>query len=192
MTVNRPTLRRWLAVCSQALALTLCGAFSAHAEPSAPPPLPPTADGAGPNGPGPANTAPAAPVLRTVKAQRSCSDLAAFDLTTIGGAGSRITAASTQTSRQNVQVCKVEGVLAPSIKFEIDLPTQSWTQRYLQLGCGGLCGNIGGPASVAQGCVPFQTGGFVTASTDMATAATTPALAMTRKSALTLPIGRSI
>jgi feruloyl esterase len=61
----------------------------------------------------------------------------------------------------------VEGTLAPSIGFKVMLPTKTWTQRYLQLGCGGLCGNISLEAGAADGCAPLDAGGFVIAATDM-------------------------
>jgi feruloyl esterase len=38
-------------------------------------------------------------------------------------------------------VCDVKGVIAPQIQFEVQLPTQTYRQRYLQTGCGGLCGS---------------------------------------------------
>lgn len=51
------------------------------------------------------------------------------------------------TEAQPVQVgtgkaCRVRGYVSPQIKFEIQLPEQGWTQRFLQVGCGGLCGRI--------------------------------------------------
>jgi feruloyl esterase len=58
-------------------------------------------------------------------------------------------------------------MLAPSIGFKVLLPTQTWTQRYLQVGCGGLCGRISIDIGAAQGCVPVAAGGFVIAATDM-------------------------
>ncbi|UUE97160.1 tannase/feruloyl esterase family alpha/beta hydrolase [Xanthomonas hortorum pv. pelargonii] len=40
-------------------------------------------------------------------------------------------------------------------------------QRYLQIGCGGLCGSIAGNVGAADGCAPLNSGGFVLAATDM-------------------------
>jgi Tannase and feruloyl esterase len=68
--------------------------------------------------------------LAVVKPIRACADLLKVDLRDVGGAGSRITTA-TATSRGGVAVCAVEGVLAPSIGFQVTLPTATWTQRYL-------------------------------------------------------------
>ncbi|WP_372168521.1 tannase/feruloyl esterase family alpha/beta hydrolase [Xanthomonas axonopodis] len=105
--------------------------------------------------------------LGVVAAKAACADLAGFDLTAIGGAGSRITAAVETTNRAGTTVCAVEGTLAPAITFAVQLPTQSWTQRYLQIGCGGLCGSIAGNVGAADGCAPLNSGGFALAATDM-------------------------
>lgn len=96
----------------------------------------------------------------------ACRDLSRVDLTAIGGAGSRVTSA-TETSRRGIVVCTVEGTLAPAIRFRMELALKSWTQRYLQIGCGGLCGRVSDNAGAADGCVPLQTGGFVIGATDM-------------------------
>ena len=104
--------------------------------------------------------------LEVVRPSRTCSSLLTLDLASIGGSGSRVTSASVQDTDQGVTVCNVEGTLAPSIGFRVQLPLDGWTQRYLQVGCGGLCGRISETDAVA-GCVPFESGRFVVASTDM-------------------------
>ncbi len=116
-----------------------------------------------------AQTPPAAQyaALEIVKPVTACANLATFDLTAIGGAGSRVTSAKEQRSSQGAAVCAVEGVLAPSITFSVELPTESWAQRYLQIGCGGLCGRVAKNVGAADGCVPLNAGGFVIAATDM-------------------------
>jgi len=104
-----------------------------------------------------------------------CSKLAAIDITDIGGAGSSITSATVTTATINgasVNFCTVKGTLAPSNTFEVALPVSSWTQRFAELGCGGLCGNVSDPTqqssfSFSYTCPLVQEGGFVTAATDM-------------------------
>ena len=102
---------------------------------------------------------PVAPVV-------ACSDLTATDLTPIGGAGSIVTAV-TETTSDGIAVCSVTGLLAPQVNFQVLLPMATWTQRYLQVGCGGLCGNISLRSGASAGCQVLNDGGFVMAATDM-------------------------
>ena len=106
------------------------------------------------------------PSLPIVKPVHACSDLISVDLGAVAGSGSRVVKAM-EISDHGIPVCAVEGVLYPTIGFKVILPTQSWTQRYLQVGCGGFCGNISLVAGAAKGCLPWQAGAFVVASTDM-------------------------
>jgi pimeloyl-ACP methyl ester carboxylesterase len=104
-----------------------------------------------------------------------CSKLASIDITDIGGAGSTITSATVTAATVNgatVNYCTVKGTLAPSNTFEVALPVSSWTQRFAELGCGGLCGMLSDPTqqnsfSFSYTCPLVQHGGFVTAATDM-------------------------
>ncbi|SLN26062.1 Tannase and feruloyl esterase [Aquimixticola soesokkakensis] len=108
---------------------------------------------------GPAELAVVPPVI-------SCAALMDVDMTAIGGEGSAITAAKEGTSG-DVAVCAVEGTLAPQINFEVVLPLETWTQRYLQVGCGGLCGSITLRSGASNDCAILNDGGFVMAATDM-------------------------
>ena len=110
--------------------------------------------------------APEVADLAALGAVKSCAALVSLDLTDIGGSGSRITSAK-DVSRDNGRFCEVEGNLAPAIGFRVVLPVTRWTQRYLQIGCGGLCGSIRLDIGAADGCVPVAAGGFVISSTDM-------------------------
>ncbi|NAS95719.1 tannase/feruloyl esterase family alpha/beta hydrolase [Pseudomonas syringae pv. actinidifoliorum] len=104
--------------------------------------------------------------LAVVKPVMGCAALASVDLNDIGGQGSRVLSAS-EATREGIAVCTVEGRLAPQIGFRLELPTGTWAQRYLQVGCGGLCGNINTTVRVAEGCKPLNTDAFAVASTDM-------------------------
>lgn len=98
----------------------------------------------------------------------ACADLVGTDLADIGGEGSGVTQAAKVTSEDGIVTCSVTGVLAPAINFTLLLPTETWTQRYLQLGCGGLCGRISiDEVGAASGCAPLEAGGFAIAATDM-------------------------
>jgi len=111
---------------------------------------------------------PSAPTaaLGVVTPVRNCADLTAVDIAGIGGPGSQVVSAKEALSH-GVPVCAVEGVLTPSIGFKVVLPMQTWSQRFLQVGCGGLCGRVSLEVGAAEGCVPLDEGGFVLASTDM-------------------------
>ncbi|CAL8477589.1 tannase/feruloyl esterase family alpha/beta hydrolase [Caballeronia sp. S22] len=113
--------------------------------------------------------------LAVVKPVVDCSKLASIDLSDIGGGGSTISSATVTAATVNgatVNFCTVKGTLAPSNTFEVALPVDSWTQRFAELGCGGLCGNLSDPSkqssfSFSYTCPLVQQGGFVTAATDM-------------------------
>ncbi|HET9254682.1 MAG TPA: tannase/feruloyl esterase family alpha/beta hydrolase, partial [Pseudonocardiaceae bacterium] len=45
--------------------------------------------------------------------------------------------------------CEVRGFIEPAVRFQLKLPTSTFTGRYLQYGCGGFCGVIS-PAPFAD------------------------------------------
>jgi feruloyl esterase len=126
-------------------------------------------------GSSPTPTANTSTTLTVIKPVVDCSQLAAIDITDIGGAGSSITSATVTTATVNgtsISLCAVKGVLAPANNFEVALPVSTWTQRFAELGCGGLCGTLDDPTqqssfSFTYNCPLVQQGGFVTAATDM-------------------------
>jgi hypothetical protein len=95
-----------------------------------------------------------------------CAALANVDVSAAVGAATKITSAKIAGSGDKTY-CAVQGVIAPKIRFELRLPIQGWTQRYLQVGCGGLCGVLNVRTEHADGCVPVQSGAIALASTDM-------------------------
>lgn len=106
---------------------------------------------------GMANLAPVTPTV-------SCASLAGLDLSGATGAKTDLSASEVAGAKP---YCRVTGTIAPAIKFEVRLPMAGWTQRYLQTGCGGLCGNLRIDAGKAQDCTPVTDGSIVLASTDM-------------------------
>jgi feruloyl esterase len=76
-----------------------------------------------------------------------------------------ITAAA-ETDVNGHQMCVDQGTISPRIQFMVQLPVEGWTQRYLQTGCGGLCGRLG-IESPQRDCAPEQNGEMATTSTDM-------------------------
>lgn len=110
--------------------------------------------------------AQAAESLAVIKPVTACEQLSAMSFNDKVGAQVTITSASTLQTAKGA-FCKVTATIAPEIGVEVALPTQKWTQRFLQVGCGGLCGNINLSLSNASGCVPAMNGEFVVAATNM-------------------------
>jgi feruloyl esterase len=100
------------------------------------------------------------------KATISCADLAGG---TTSVSGLSVQVASYQVgsyAKGDPQYCALTGHIAKYIGFEILLPTTTWRQRYLQVGCGGLCGSIGLNAPESSGYQALEDGYFVVASDD--------------------------
>lgn len=96
----------------------------------------------------------------------SCEQLGKQAFSAQVGEKVTINSASTLTTDKGT-FCKISATIAPSIGVEVALPTEHWTQRFLQVGCGGLCGNINMQLSNASSCVPALNGEFTVAATDM-------------------------
>ena len=103
--------------------------------------------------------------LAVVKPTTDCADLAKVDLSKAVGAATTITAKVVDTTEG--QLCPVNGNIAPTIGIEVDLPVAKWTQRFLQAGCGGLCGSINASIGNAGTCLPATNGEFVVAASDL-------------------------
>ncbi|MGQ5637653.1 MULTISPECIES: tannase/feruloyl esterase family alpha/beta hydrolase [unclassified Streptomyces] len=101
-----------------------------------------------------------------------CADVASLDLAAaVPDAPFEITSATQLAAGSNKlgswAACDVKGVIAPQIHFELRLPQSGWQADYLQLGCGGLCGNVStDKAAASAGCVPLTNGAFAVASSD--------------------------
>jgi feruloyl esterase len=139
----------WVMAATVALACTACGG----------------SDGKTPT---PTEAAPLAVVAPTA----ACASLASVDLTGIGGVGSTVTSATEGTvtvAGAAVKFCTVEGTLAPAVGFRVRLPVDTWVQRIVHIGCGGLCGSISAATDpgTSYGCPLVQSGGVVLSSTNM-------------------------
>ncbi|MGW0940870.1 tannase/feruloyl esterase family alpha/beta hydrolase, partial [Streptomyces sp. NPDC002666] len=126
------------------------------------------ADGTTGNGPASAATEASSGIAPALP----CSGMASLDLAAdVSGVPFEITSATELAAGSNTlgtwAACYVKGVIAPQIHFEIRLPESGWQSDYLQVGCGGLCGNVNtGSVPAAAGCVPLTTGAFAVASSD--------------------------
>jgi Tannase and feruloyl esterase len=94
-----------------------------------------------------------------------CSQLQSIDFSSVPGAISQITGASTITYN-GAGYCDVTGYIAPQEQFDIRLPETTYTGEFVQEGCGGQCGvvQIAAP-TLAQNCMPV-TGNQVALATD--------------------------
>jgi hypothetical protein len=103
--------------------------------------------------------------LPVIPARLSCADLA--KTTTVNGQKIQIVKEQTASASSSSPVyCAVTGHINTYIGFEILLPTSTWRQRYLQVGCGGLCGSIGITPPQTTGYKPLADGDFVLAAED--------------------------
>ena len=103
--------------------------------------------------------------LPIIKPVMACDQLVGQTFSNVG-ANVSLTGAKVITSG-NKTFCQVKAVISPDIGVEVALPQQQWTQRILQVGCGGLCGSINLSLSNANGCIPATQGEFVVAATNM-------------------------
>ncbi len=110
--------------------------------------------------------------LPAVAPAAECTALLDRDFTGIDGAPARLHGAEVVDVEGKGPTCVVRGYVASDVNFEVRMPVEGWTQRFLMLGCGGYCGGVDAdPASnqkrATAGCAPLASGAFVTASTDL-------------------------
>jgi len=121
---------------------------------------------------------PAAATAATGEAVRpvtACADLVRGF--TLPGAPTHVTSAAVvAATTTDPEYCGVAGYVEPAVRFELRLPTKTYTGRYLQYGCGGFCGVVTPPAFAD--CLPHG-GDFAVAATDDGHVGKTPAIVKT-------------
>lgn len=105
--------------------------------------------------------------LSVVEPVVECSTLATADISAAVGSPTHIASAAPVLDGKPAPFCKVLGYVDPRVKFEVRLPLTTWTQRFVQTGCGGLCGMLGIRLGNDDGCMPAQNGELALTSTDM-------------------------
>ena len=103
-----------------------------------------------------------APIAPTV----TCASLAQPEIDAEVGAAVAIQSA-VEAPIRGARFCQIKGTIAPQIRFELRLPVSGWTQRYLQTGCGGLCGVLDVRVEHADTCTAIKDNAVALASTDM-------------------------
>ena len=103
--------------------------------------------------------------LPTITPVISCAQLATQ---TLSGVDAKVSITGTkEITSNNKTFCQVNATLSPEIGVEVALPQKTWTQRILQVGCGGLCGSINMSLSNANGCAPATRGEFVVSANNL-------------------------
>jgi hypothetical protein len=105
--------------------------------------------------------------LAVVSPVADCTALTNADISNSVGAPVHITSASLIQNARPAPYCRVLGYVEPAVRFEVRLPSATWSQRFVQTGCGGLCGMVNVRLDHAESCVPSQNGELALASTDM-------------------------
>ncbi|OWY92474.1 hypothetical protein PHMEG_00038519 [Phytophthora megakarya] len=105
--------------------------------------------------------------LGVVEPVSGCKSLLGVDLSHISeDTGASVVSACEKTHEGHLY-CVVEGKLPASTQWQVMLPVRTWTQRYMQVGCGGLCGMIRMGVNAASGSQHVRGGEFALAATDM-------------------------
>ncbi|MCC9172966.1 tannase/feruloyl esterase family alpha/beta hydrolase [Arthrobacter sp. zg-Y179] len=117
--------------------------------------------------PPPAVTEEGLRVLPAVAPVMSCGDVTGLDLRRAARAEVTITSAVVVSENTPNPYCEVRGTIAPANTIVVRLPLEGWTQRYLQTGCGGLCGNASINYGQAADCPVVEDGTVASATTDM-------------------------
>lgn len=94
---------------------------------------------------------------------RGCGQLAKENLAVDDEAPAWVGSAKVVAASDGIaEHCRVVGYIEPAIRFEVNLPTNTWNGRYFQTGCGAFCGWV-----PAEGCVDAQRLNFATAAQNM-------------------------
>ena len=105
--------------------------------------------------------------LSVAKPALACSQLAETDVDPAAEAPARIVTARVVTQGAAKPYCEVRGYVAPQVKFELRLPTETWTQRLMFSGCGGFCGRVEFRIRAAEGCAPLDNGELALVTSDL-------------------------
>jgi hypothetical protein len=89
-----------------------------------------------------------------------CAALAGKDFSHLEGPARIQSSVVEPAAGERAEFCLVKGYVAPTIEFELRLPTKTWTGRYLQGGCGGNCGVIVNFMAPRCDAVPAYAGAF--------------------------------
>ena len=88
-----------------------------------------------------------AAVTATQSSAAQCKALERADFTGIPDAPTQLIQAKFMEATDDMPAyCGVQGYVAPTIVFELRLPTSNWNGKFFEVGCGGACGHYDGGA----------------------------------------------
>ena len=105
--------------------------------------------------------------LRALTPVMDCSQVIDLDLSKATDGTVTLTSATVITADTPAPYCEVKGTISPANTIVVRLPVDGWTQRYVQTGCGGLCGTANINYGQAAGCPLIADGTVASATTDM-------------------------
>jgi hypothetical protein len=107
----------------------------------------------------------AQPVSQTPDfAAAQCKAMARADFTDIPDAPTELTEAKVVAANSGIPAyCQLQGYVAPQIGIEVRLPISDWNGKFVEVGCGGLCGTMyagscDGPIRRGYACVASDMG----------------------------------
>nr|BFE60197.1 tannase/feruloyl esterase family alpha/beta hydrolase [Dactylosporangium thailandense] len=110
----------------------------------------------------PATTPQGLAALPAVQPVIPCADVLGLKISNV-----TLQSATIVTANTPAPYCEVRGSITPNNTIVVRMPVNGWTQRYVQTGCGGLCGNANINYGQAAGCPVIADGTVASATTDM-------------------------
>ena len=84
-----------------------------------------------------------AAALTSEETSARCTALATADFSQTLDAPTQITGAKLIPAEGDVpEYCQLDGYVSPNVGIELRLPTDRWNGKFLEMGCGGLCGEF--------------------------------------------------
>jgi len=115
----------------------------------------------------PAGAASAGPAaLAAIPPAVSCESLTSANVSAAVGSPTHITSAISVQDGKPAPFCEVKGYVEPKVNFLVRLPLTTWTQRFVEVGCVGYCGQAGIRIDNAEGCLPATNGELAVGGTD--------------------------
>jgi feruloyl esterase len=107
-----------------------------------------------------------AQIVESGAATIECASVESADLSHTIDAPTQIISASTVRAQNGMpQYCDVRGYVAPNVGIKLGLPWP-WNGKFIQVGCGGTCGNVELAFSAVNGCKAALRKGYACVASD--------------------------